>query len=422
MKIVMATRAVFPYHGYGGMQLYIYNLAKSLLEKGIEVEIVTSYMGKDEIFSEYYEGIKYTFLPVKTGELYKDNLLAKKGAVARRKSLVQTIREKFHSPLLSVLAFIPTILFLFIDTLRFYRFSRSVAQHLQGVEFDLLHFYDLSGYHYAKLKKKPTVMQTFGNESFYDKRKADWLGYVFFRMLIRKSFRACTVAGTCGDINSADIVSISGISRSKIRVLQNGISLGKIPAGSKQKFRDELGIKSKFVLITVNRLSPDKHVDTIIRAFGEVRKKIPDSCLISVGSGIEEKKITKLAASLGLEKQVMFLKGIDDVSLYKHLKASDVFINAADTRYLLLTVLDAMACSLPIMTTFPMENAVSNENGRVVENADYRKIADAIVEISVKSNIEKMGECSRKSAQDYGWKRVVENDIRVYESIINCGD
>ena len=418
MKIVMAARAVFPYHGYGGMQLYIYHLAKRLVKKGIDVEIVTSYMDRKETYSETYEGIKYTFLPVKTSEMHRDNALIPKEKRRRSKGIIQRIREKVPEPILKPMAFIPTILFLLNDTLRFYRFSKRVAEYLKDKKLDVLHFYDIAGYHYAKEGKKPTVMQTFGNESFYDKRKADYLGYALFRQLIRKSFRLCTIAGTCGDINAEDITRISGIPKEKIRVMQNGINTEKIPAGKKEDFRKELDFENdETVFITINRLSPDKHVDMIIRAFKKA--SIKGSKLISIGAGIEEAKLKALTKKIGIENDVIFLKGLPDDIMYRHLKASDAFVNAADTRYLLLTVLESMACSLPIITTFPMQKAaVHNQNGIVTET-DEHAIAEAMRKLSDRNLARRMGEASRRKAHAYDWKKIAEEDIKAYKEAIS---
>lgn len=418
MKIVMATRAVFPYHGYGGMQLYIYGLAKRLAEKGVEVEIVTSYMGRKEIYSEEYEGIKYTFLPVKTSGMHNDNALLPKEKRRQEKSIVQKIREAVPDSLFKPIAFLPTILFLFNDTMQFYNFSKKTAEYLEGREFDVLHFYDIAGYHYARTGKKPTIMQTFGNESFFDKRKADYIGYVFFRQLIKKSFRLCTIAGTCGDLNAADIIRISGIPRSRIRTMQNGINLDRMPKGKKEGFRKEFGIGTgETVFVTVNRLSPDKHVDMTIRAFKKAA--LPKSRLIIIGSGIEEKKLKGLAVKLGIEQNVTFLKGLPDEAVYRCLKASDAFVNAADTRYLLLTVLESMACSLPIITAFPMEKAVVHgKNGFVIKPGE-EAMAGAMKKLAGRKLAEKMGEESRKKAQGYDWGKIANDDIKVYREAIS---
>ncbi len=413
MKIIMATRAVFPYHGYGGMQLYIYNLSKHLSMKGVEVEIVTSYMGKDDVYSEFYDGIKYTFLPGRTSEMHKDNLLSGK-MKSDKKGIIQFVRGVVPSFLVGPISFLPSVLFLLRDTFRFLRFSSLVSSYLKDKKFDLLHFYDMSGFHFAKSGNKASVMQAFGNESFFDARPAERVGYVFLRMLIRQSFRLATIVGSCGDLNAKDIVRISGVPISKIRIIQNGINLEKVPSQSKSELRRKLGLpKNSLVFITTNRLSPDKHVDDIINAFKIAN--IPGSILVSIGSGIMEEELKRIAAG----SNVIFLKGIDEKTLYMYLKASDVFINAADTRYLLLTVLEAMASSLAIITTYPMENAVVDGKNGFIVRSGVKNIASAMKRIAAgKKILASMGIHSRKIANSYGWSKVAEEDIRVYKEAI----
>ena len=411
MKIVMATRAVFPYHGYGGMQLYIYNLAKHMVANGHKVEIVTSYMGKKEIFSENYEGITYTFIPVKTSEMHNDNTLNK---VKKQKGLVQKIREKVPPAVLAPIAFLPTIGFLLLDTYRFRKFSKELSKYLSDKEFDILHFYDLAGYHYTRSSNaKPTVMQAFGNESFFDTRAADYIGYSWFRQLVKTCFKKSAVVGTCGDINAADIIKISAIPKQKIKMMQNGIDFQKIPKETKQKCRQELGLElNQKIFVTVNRLSPDKHVDRIIKGFHEA--KIKNSMLICIGGGIEEQKL--IALSQKISANVKFLKGLSDETLYKYLKASDAFINAADTRYLLLTVLESMACGLPIISTFPMEDSVDESNGIITHGNDEHSIAKAIN--ALPKDLHKLSIESRKRAQQFAWSQVAKEDLKIYEQII----
>ena len=420
MKIVMATRSVFPHHGYGGMQLYIYNLSKNLVRAGMDVEIVTSYMGKNKQYSEVYEGIKYTFLPVKTSGMYKDNTLLPGAKREKGKSVVQKLREILPQQLLDPVAFIPSVTFLLLDTYRFWRFSKAAAEYLKGIDFDILHFYDMSGYHYLKLgKRKPVVIQTFGNECFFDTRMAERIGYFFMRKFIRECFRKAEIAGTCGDMNAADIIRISGIPKYKIKVMQNGINLRKITAPArKERLRNELGFdEDDFIMINVNRLSPDKHVDTIIRAYSRIKWKVPDSKLVIVGSGIEEGNLKKLSKSLGLD--TVFLKNLKEEQLYKYLKAADVFINAAETRYLLLTVIEAMACGLPVITTAPIEDVIVNgKNGYVLGKREPALMAKKVIEIKNRKNSALLSREAVRTASKFDWEKVAKDDIKIYDSLL----
>lgn len=56
LKVILATRAVYHFHGYGGMQLYYYNLGKFLAKQGINVEIIASLDKTRKRFAVPYSG------------------------------------------------------------------------------------------------------------------------------------------------------------------------------------------------------------------------------------------------------------------------------------------------------------------------------------------------------------------------------
>ena len=60
---------VYPFHGRGGMQKYVYTLGKFLNKKGIDVEIVTSSAGNKNIRKVTYENVDFTLLNQKIGHI-----------------------------------------------------------------------------------------------------------------------------------------------------------------------------------------------------------------------------------------------------------------------------------------------------------------------------------------------------------------
>src|SRR5258707_503304 len=41
MKVALVTRAVYPLHGYGGLERHVYDLARALAERDVEVTLIT---------------------------------------------------------------------------------------------------------------------------------------------------------------------------------------------------------------------------------------------------------------------------------------------------------------------------------------------------------------------------------------------
>jgi hypothetical protein len=41
VKVALLARSVFPIHGYGGLERHVYDLARALAERGVEVTLIT---------------------------------------------------------------------------------------------------------------------------------------------------------------------------------------------------------------------------------------------------------------------------------------------------------------------------------------------------------------------------------------------
>ena len=41
MKVALISRAVFPLHGYGGLERHVYDLARALAQRSVEVTLIT---------------------------------------------------------------------------------------------------------------------------------------------------------------------------------------------------------------------------------------------------------------------------------------------------------------------------------------------------------------------------------------------
>lgn len=136
--------------------------------------------------------------------------------------------------------------------------------------------------------------------------------------------------------------------------------------------RTELGLTATTPLIgVVGRLDPIKDHAGLIHAFEKVRKKYPDSHLVIAGHGPEEGRLHDLNAEnvhiLGLRKDIPEI-----------LRAIDVFALASLNEGISNTILEAMACGLPVVSTNvggTPELIRHGENGFLVPLRDYDGLA-----------------------------------------------
>lgn len=140
---------------------------------------------------------------------------------------------------------------------------------------------------------------------------------------------------------------------SRITVLETGIDLERfVPAvrWAPSAVRKELGITSStFVVGAVGSLSPVKDQATLLQAFAQAFDHTQDTALILLGDGPMRSKLHEQAQALGIASHVSFLGNRDDVP--DVLAALDVFVCSSESEGLSNSMLEAMACGIPIITT-----------------------------------------------------------------------
>jgi glycosyltransferase involved in cell wall biosynthesis len=102
------------------------------------------------------------------------------------------------------------------------------------------------------------------------------------------------------------------------------------------------------VLVHVGRFAPPKNHALLIEAFAQVRSDAP-LYLLLVGGGELENAVREQVAALGLQGRVRFLGMRADVA--DILRASDVFVLSSRWEGNPLSVLEAMAAGLPVVST-----------------------------------------------------------------------
>lgn len=120
------------------------------------------------------------------------------------------------------------------------------------------------------------------------------------------------------------------------------------------------------VVLTVNFLHPRKRIDLYLQALDIVRKAIPNVLGLIVGAGPERSRLETLADKLGLCPNVRFTGFIPDRDLPAHYALADVYVNPAKLESFGLSVLEASAASLPVVSVNeggPREIIADGETG-----------------------------------------------------------
>lgn len=142
------------------------------------------------------------------------------------------------------------------------------------------------------------------------------------------------------------------------------------------------GAQDSCSAISVGRLSPEKDYATLIRATSRVVESFPEFQLTLVGDGQERAALETLRNELGLERHITFLGERSDV--HELLGHAGFFVSSSTTEGISLTLLEAMAVGLPIVTTAvggSPEIVQPGETGKLVSPGDPESLASAMIEM-----------------------------------------
>jgi len=160
---------------------------------------------------------------------------------------------------------------------------------------------------------------------------------------------------------TADLKSkVSNSTSANIRVLPIYVDRKKIE-DAKISFDLHARYGWHFILLTVSRLAPEKNLSLALNTLALVRERFPDTGLVIVGSGSEEKVLKSEVKSLKLEGAVEFAGWQDNLSSFY--KTANTFIQTSFFEGYGLSLVEAGLSGLPVITT-PVGIALELEHGK----------------------------------------------------------
>jgi glycosyltransferase involved in cell wall biosynthesis len=180
-----------------------------------------------------------------------------------------------------------------------------------------------------------------------------------------------------------------------------------------REFQEKTGPDLLFVGTWLDR----KGVYYLADAFRLVTKKIPGIRLTVAGSSASAEKVKELFAPELRERVsvIPFVKREDAPAMYA---GHDIFVFPSLVEGMPLTMLEAMATGMPVVTTNTcgMADVVENElNGLLVPPADAEKLAEEIERLCLSTGLrQRLGLAGQETMRRYTWERVTEKLEEVF--------
>jgi L-malate glycosyltransferase len=209
--------------------------------------------------------------------------------------------------------------------------------------------------------------------------------------------------------------------KKKIHVIPNFIELNK--ASLKAEIpccRSLMANDNEKIITHISNFRGVKRIPDIVEIFYKIQKKIPAK-LMMVGDGPEKEKAERQCAELGISEKVIFFGNSHEID--RILSYSDLFLLPSETESFGLAALEAMAWSVPVISSNTGGLPEVNEQGCSGYLSDVGNV-DEMAENAIKilENPEKLRQFKENAllvANKFDIKNILPMYIDLYEKAIN---
>ncbi|MGQ0602514.1 MAG: glycosyltransferase [Anaerolineales bacterium] len=311
-----------------------------------------------------------------------------------------------------------------IDVSLSFRYSKPAQQKLQSMDVVHVHHPFLSGplaLRYCRPHGIPIVYTNHTRLDLYAHHYLpsvvpDAVGETFLRAYMPNFCAQCDVV-ISPSAGLAEVLRGLGVN-SPIRVIPNGIDLA--PFEQVQPVtRAEAGLPEEaLVLMYVGRLSAEKNLTFLLRAFFGVAAAHPDVVLAIIGGGVEAENLKDYADHSGFGDRVKFLGKVEYDQVPAYLQLGDIFVTASVTEVHPLSLIESMASGLPALgITSPgiADTIVDGVNG-LLSSPDLAEFTAKLMRLVMEPEIRaQMAEAARGSARQYDIGRTGQRVLEEYQ-------
>lgn len=171
-------------------------------------------------------------------------------------------------------------------------------------------------------------------------------------------------------------------------------------------------------LIIARNLEPVYDIPTALKAFAKVREVFPGARLSVAGSGPELANLTALGATLSIEHAVVFTGPLQREQMAALYRSADLMLNPSRVDNAPTSVLEALACGLPVVSTgvggvpYIVRDGVT---GFLVEVGDDQGMAAAAIRLILDAELRhRVTTAALGDARQYAWSEVRTRLAEIY--------
>lgn len=286
------------------------------------------------------------------------------------------------------------------------KFSKAIADLAHG--YDIVHAnWSLAGI--ATLMSKtnhhlPYVVTIHGSDIF--KTKNIPLVSSAVGLALRKASKVIAVSNELGRVAQG-----FGVNRDNIDILSNGVNLKNFPIGS---FSNR-----KKIILFVGSLIIRKGLIYLLQAMAQIQKLDPEVKLLLVGEGDQKDVLTDFVNQNGLAKSVEFLGLQSQESISNLMREARVFVLPSIEEGQGVVLLEALASGTPCVGSRVggIPDVITDDVGELVEPTNVEGFVIAIKKFLENDDV--WEHCSRnaraRAVENFDWNKIADRVLEIYK-------
>jgi len=233
----------------------------------------------------------------------------------------------------------------------------------------------------AAIGFRPLLLMPWGTDILIVPRQS-----LFGRLIVRRTINRADLITCDARVVRDRIVELTGYPPDKIVVFPWGIDLERFEPreSARQTARAALGLTEGPVILMNRAHKPVYGIEFFLRALPRVLARVPEATAVIAGDGPLRESLISLARELGLSSRARFVGAVDNPSMPSLLHASNVYVSSSLSDGTSVSLLEAMACGLPVVVSDLPSNrewVEPERGGLLVPPRDVDSLADAMVRV-----------------------------------------
>ncbi|MCH7605838.1 MAG: glycosyltransferase [Chloroflexi bacterium] len=374
----------------GGMNVYVRQLARSLGNHGIKVDIFTrDHAGNSQMIEDITSNVRVVHLPGGSPDTPMEDLF-------------ETLPE-FEQALLD--------------------FQRD-----NGLSYQVIHsHYWLSGWVGRSLAFRWEIPQvlTFHTLALIKMQSRAGEAEPLHRQQVEQELMASAARIVAFSPHERDaMVRLYQADTSNVELIPCGVDLSLFRPLDQQKAREKLGLDGGKVLLYVGRVEPLKGLELLLHTTAQLETCEQVRVLVVGGATEQDQEVDRirdLARDLNVEDAFEFVGRVDQEELPLYYNAADVCVVPSYYESFGLAALESMACGTPVVATRVGGLSTIIQHGRTGYLKSWRcpeAFASSLEMIISSSRLQhSMGLAARRRAEGMSWDNVAARIADVYASL-----